>query len=247
MQLLLIRHAQSHNNAVWAAQGNSQGRLPDPPLTGLGRAQAAALAGAFSRGDYPMRPTVLLTSLMSRTIQTAAPLAAALGVPIQARADAFEVGGPLDWDGHERSERRHHRGSPAAQLRAHSAHLVLPPEATEAGWWPGPIESVSAAPARAARLLAALRALYAGTDAVIGLVSHEWFGQFLIREVLGDRHPDPEPDADPDRHPEAAPADWITLHNSGVSWFTDVDGGAGDVTARWLNRTTHLRPDQVTG
>lgn len=235
MQLLLIRHAQSHNNAVWAAQGNSQGRLPDPPLTGLGRAQAAALAGAFSRGDYPMRPTVLLTSLMSRTIQTAAPLAAALGVPIQARADAFEVGGPLDWDGHEQSERRHHPGSTAAQLRAHSAHLVLPPEATEAGWWSGPIESVSQAPARAARLLAQLRARYAGTDAVIGLVSHEWFGQFVIRELLGGVDPDPD-----------AP-EWITLHNSGVSWFTDVAGGAGDVTARWLNRTTHLRPDQVTG
>lgn len=231
MDLLLIRHAQSLNNAVSATLGTSRGRVPDPPLTPLGQSQAEALAQAFTSRLYPMRPTALYASLMSRAIQTAAPLAAALQLPLHALVDAFEVGGPLDWDGDEWSEQRHHPGSPASVLRQHSAHLVLPETVTEQGWWGGPIEMEPEAAYRAARVVAALRDQYGGSDHVIALVSHEWFGQLLIRELLGSAAPPPQT--------------WITLNNTGVSYFLDADVD-GPVTTYWLNAVGHLRLDQIT-
>lgn len=44
VELLLIRHGQSANNALEHAAGDLGGRLPDPPLTPLGHAQARWLA-----------------------------------------------------------------------------------------------------------------------------------------------------------------------------------------------------------
>lgn len=228
MELLLIRHGQSHNNAVYAAQGNSRGRLPDPGLTELGHAQADQLAQALAAGDIPVRPTVLYASLMTRAIQTARPIADALDLPVHGRADAFEVSGPLDWDGDDRRAKRHHPGSPASVLRALTPRLVLPTQATESGWWSGPVEQPEDASARAGRLTAYLLGRHAGTDDVVALVSHEWFSQFLFRELLG----------------IAQMTGWIDFTNTGVTRFVDVEGAT---TAAWVNRTTHLRADQLTG
>lgn len=230
MDILLIRHGQSHNNAVYAAQGNSVGRLPDPPLTPLGEAQAQALAAAFAAGDYPVVPTALHASLMSRAILTAKPIAEALELTVLGHADAFEVGGPTEWSGDDADPRTAHSGSGAAALQALSDRLVLPSAARVHGWWDGPLETIDAAPARAARVVASLREAYAGTSEIVGLVSHEWFSQLLNREILG----------------IDGMAGWVELNNTGVTWFRQVDDPARTVVS-WTNRTTHLRPDQLSG
>ena len=69
MQLLLVRHALPE-----LVQGTSG--TADPPLTPHGRAQAARLVAAVGRDVAG-----LYTSPMARARGTAAPLAAALGVP----------------------------------------------------------------------------------------------------------------------------------------------------------------------
>ena len=71
MQLILVRHAEP----VRVAPGEVSGPV-DPPLTGRGRAQAERLAGwlAAETVDH------VVTSPMRRAVETAAPLAAALGL-----------------------------------------------------------------------------------------------------------------------------------------------------------------------
>jgi probable phosphoglycerate mutase len=73
MQLVLVRHALPE--LVQATSGRA-----DPPLTPHGRAQAARLAAAVG-ADVDGGVAGLYTSPMARARGTAAPLAAALGVP----------------------------------------------------------------------------------------------------------------------------------------------------------------------
>ncbi len=73
MTLYLVRHAQAGSRQTW--DGDDRLR----PLTRSGRHQAAALVDWM--GDCPI--TRVLSSPFRRCIQTAAPLAAALGLPIE--------------------------------------------------------------------------------------------------------------------------------------------------------------------
>lgn len=227
MDLLVIRHGQSANNLVWERTGASIGRVAEPGLTDLGHEQARRLAAAFASGHYPVRPTALYCSLMTRAVQTAAPLADALDVDLHGHLDAFEVGGPLDWDGDPAIERRHHPGLGAAQLAALSPRLRLPEGAGEQGWWLGPVEDEADAPERARRLVADLRGRHTGEHEVVAVVCHAWFAQFVLRELLG----------------IPTMTGWIGIDNTGVSLVQQL---GDDVIASWVNRLTHLESHQVT-
>lgn len=72
MRLLLIRHGQTPSNV----QGILDTGYPGPGLTELGHRQAQALPGALAREDI----AGLHVSRLLRTHETAAPLAAALGM-----------------------------------------------------------------------------------------------------------------------------------------------------------------------
>ncbi len=231
MDIVLIRHAQSANNLIWAQTGTAVGRVPDPGLTPLGHRQAVAVAGALApQGRYAAAtPTVLYASLMSRAVLTAAPIAAALDLPVHGHAEIFEVGGPVDWSGHEHEPRRAHPGAGRVALAELSDRLVLPSSAGADGWWPGPVEVESAAADRAARAVGGLVERHGGTDAVVGLVTHGLFSQFLIRALLG----------------IGSMAGWVDVLNTSVSRFVDVDV-PGRTVAAWINRVEHLHPDEVT-
>lgn len=83
MRLLLIRHGQTPSNV----DGILDTRIPGPGLTELGRRQAAALPGTLT--DEPIG--ALFVSTMRRTHETAAPLAAALGLEPVERAGIREI------------------------------------------------------------------------------------------------------------------------------------------------------------
>jgi probable phosphoglycerate mutase len=72
--LYLVRHAES----TWNAEGRVQGQA-DPPLSGMGLAQAAQLAGRFR--DEPV--AALYSSPLLRARQTAEPIAGVTGLAIQ--------------------------------------------------------------------------------------------------------------------------------------------------------------------
>lgn len=82
MRLLLVRHGESEWNALGRLQGQA-----DPPLSKLGRRQAAhAAARLVDQGI-----DVIVSSDLQRAIDTAGALAASVGLPVAARKDLREV------------------------------------------------------------------------------------------------------------------------------------------------------------
>ncbi|MGS0683769.1 histidine phosphatase family protein [Nakamurella sp. GG22] len=98
MRLLLIRHGQTPSNV----QSLLDTAVPGPGLTDLGHEQAAALPETLA--GY--RIDAIYASTQPRAQLTAAPLAAARGLPVQVRAGLREVGaGDLEMLGDEVSIR----------------------------------------------------------------------------------------------------------------------------------------------
>lgn len=118
MQLVLVRHGQSANNASFIAEMARQkaqalegqeariaeeivgypARVPDPALTDLGIRQAQALGKALVSGRPPFVPTHLYASPTLRAVGTARPLSEASGLPILLQPDSYEVGGIQEVD-----------------------------------------------------------------------------------------------------------------------------------------------------
>src|SRR4051794_41918458 len=69
-RVVLLRHGRTE----WNATGRFQGQM-DSPLDGIGRAQAEAAAVAVA----PMRPAAIVTSDLSRAMDTAAVVAPEAG------------------------------------------------------------------------------------------------------------------------------------------------------------------------
>ncbi len=225
MRFVLVRHAQSHNNRLWAETGSVAARVPDPELTALGRRQADAVATAARRWDW--RPTQVYASLMVRALQTAVPLGETLDLPVRAHPELYEVGGPfVESDG----VRTPWPGSPRSVLQRLGGRIELPQEASEAGWYAGPYEAEADAAERAARVVAGLRAAHAPDDVVV-LVTHGWFTQHLLRTLLGGT---------------GIPT-WFTVNNAAVSLVAEVDPRLPcPVEVRRLNDVGHLGPGEVT-
>ncbi|MEZ4861135.1 MAG: histidine phosphatase family protein [Caldilineaceae bacterium] len=81
-RIYLVRHGES----VWNAEKRISGQ-GNPPLSEVGRQQAAALAQVLC--NVPL--TAVYTSTLRRTLETAYPVAANHGLPIQRRADLCEI------------------------------------------------------------------------------------------------------------------------------------------------------------
>lgn len=82
MRLFLIRHGQTDSNAAGRSQGHA-----DIPLNSTGRAQALAIAAALKGEGI----AAIYSSPLQRALQTAAPLAATLGLEIATDRDLIEM------------------------------------------------------------------------------------------------------------------------------------------------------------
>lgn len=234
MNLLLIRHAQSANNLLYAQTGGSVGRSPDPVLTPLGHTQAQALAEFARRDDTWQGLTHLYSSLTTRAVQTAAPLAQALGLNVQGLTHAHETQGLFHRD--EAGVKHPVVGRTHADLLADCPALLWPAELPAGVGWPGGFEARNQAQyaARAHEVLTQLRSAHAPGDQV-GLVTHGHFVQFLLRELLG--------------HSAA----YFLMNNTAttrLSLMNELEADDELEGARWkvwwVNRLDHLRPDQIT-
>jgi broad specificity phosphatase PhoE len=76
--MILLRHGQSEFNLHFTATRKDPG-IADPRLTPLGQAQAEQAARTFHNQGIRR----ILTSPYTRALQTAAPLAMALGLPVE--------------------------------------------------------------------------------------------------------------------------------------------------------------------
>lgn len=222
MRLLIIRHAQSANNA---------GALPrdaDPPLTETGERQAQQLAAASGVLDDL---DLLYVSPMRRTIQTAAPIAATTGLRARVFTGLHEWGGI--WEERD-GIASHLPGLTRDEMAAIIPKLFVPDDVLETGWWTGEIEANDIRAAldlsrrNALRFLDYLRESYPDAPNV-AIITHGGFGSTLIEAALG-----------VDQHPEHAR---FPQYNTGHA-LIEFDGDLA--LMQWHNRLDHLPADLVT-
>jgi probable phosphoglycerate mutase len=163
VRLLLVRHGQTAANVARALDT----RPPGAPLTDLGHEQAAALADRLA--DEPV--TAVYASTATRTQQTAAPLAARLGLEVVVLDGVHEVfAGDLE----NRSD-----GAALEQF-----------EAVYAAWKRGELDArlpggESARELRD-RFAAAVAGIRAGASGSVVLVSHGGAIRLGVAALIGD-------------------------------------------------------------
>jgi len=153
--MILLRHGQSEFNLHFTATKRDPG-IVDAPLTDLGHAQAAGAAEALA--DAGIRR--IIASPYTRALQTAAPLARALGLPVTIT--------PLV---RERYKFACDIGTPRTALeRAWPTHDF---SAIEEIWWPDAEEHADQVVIRAQRFRAEMAVLPDWSDTLV--ISHWGF------------------------------------------------------------------------
>ena len=136
--MILLRHGQSEFNLHFAVNRRDPG-IVDPRLTDLGHAQAEAAAEALAARAEAGEPiTRIVVSPYTRALQTARPVARALGVPVivealvrERFAFACDIGTP--------------RGTLEQEWPEHDFSAI------EEIWWPQDEETEASIVGRAAR------------------------------------------------------------------------------------------------
>jgi broad specificity phosphatase PhoE len=151
-RMILMRHGQSEFNRLFSANKRDPG-IVDPPLTDAGHAQAASAAAALAGAGISR----IVVSPYTRALQTAAPVARALGVPVTVTPVIRE---------------RYHFscdiGSPRSALAAAWPEHDF--SAIDEVWWPEATESPESTTARAAAFRAEMRAALDWRETLV--VSH---------------------------------------------------------------------------
>lgn len=236
MQLYFIRHGQSRNNAHWDEPGFQPD--PDPALTESGSRQAQFLAGSLASLLPPSAigagTVSLYTSLMERAVQTAAPCARKLGLPLAA-LDIHESGGIVGRQGE--AEGIGLPGKPRSWFEGHFPELALPPELDESGWWNRPFETEDECQRRAGRVWTLILSRHADRDSTperqVVLFSHGGFFVHFLCAMLDL----------PWRQAAHGYKSWFLLNNCSIS---RVDVRNGEVVVYALNRIAHLPDELIT-
>jgi broad specificity phosphatase PhoE len=241
MELYIIRHAQSTNNALV----DQSTRVADPPLTELGKLQAETLAQHLATGrdlaDLPQitwaynmsnprrEPgygiTRLLCSPMWRSLQTAEPIARTLGLKPEIWIDIHEVGGIfLEKEGGIVG----YGGKTRQELLAEYPDYLVTEVVTDQGWWTGGLETVPARDARALQVAVRLRQ-WSQSNERIAIVTHGGFLSRLVKYLFNE------------------PSGRLVFHqqyNAAISRFEFHTDGL--LICNYLNRADFLPLDMLT-
>jgi len=237
MKLLIIRHAESSNNRIALNldyDAYMRSRSADPIITDLGVEQTRLLAQHLAGAKDRYGITHLYVSPMLRAIQTAAPVAAALGLQPELWPDIHEHGGIFQGNPRNGDNLIIRHGLRRPDIRRDFPDFVVPDAITDDGWWNGGYEDLPGCFARAIRVARELRRraeheAEQHAETCLAMVSHGTFIDSLIKAFFHQL---------PDRG----------LHyfhnNTGI---TCLDfGHNGTLYLRYLNRTAHLPPNMVS-
>jgi len=139
LRLALVRHGESLNNVHEAVsvEAYQTGRVADPALSPRGQRQAELLAihlGGEGGAALNLQPIdELWVSPHRRTLQTAAPLAAALGLTPLVATRYFESGGVFEAKDGTYTSYHAHGGLTRLQMRDEFPTYSLPDDVTETG------------------------------------------------------------------------------------------------------------------
>ncbi len=255
MELYIIRHAQSTNNAL----KNPRFRINDPALTALGHQQAELVAQHLADGvnlemtvgisdedthvnrrrGYKL--TRLYCSAMHRAMLTANHIGQATGLTPEIWLDIHEAGGIFDgypdggiFDGNpDRGNLVGQAGRSRAEILAEFPHFNLPPEITETGWWNKPHEDWAACLGRAIRVADELGRMARDANPAerVAMVSHGGFIDALLKALTNQ-----------------VPGHQVFHHHFNTA-ITRLDiEKDGYLHVRYINRVPHLAglPDLAT-
>lgn len=240
MELFIIRHGQSGNNAL----ANIRDRSVDPPLTDLGERQAEMLGEYVARGEnqelsrettgntkYELRHglgiTSLFTSPMYRSLQTVQPVSRASGLAPRIWVDIHEEGGMfLNHGGDEGLVG--YPGRTRSEILAEFPDYVLPTSFDETGWWNKDHEDPASLLVRATKVSEQLREM-AKTENRVAIITHGAFMNALLNAIFGQIS---------EGHM------YYRHHNTAISRFY-MDGD-GRFEVLYLNSTVHLNPESIS-
>ena len=176
MELFLIRHAQSANNAKPESQ-----RVPDPGITEVGRQQAARLADWVRELEL----TMLITSPFLRTLQTTQHIHEATGLTPLVRSEWHEHGGC--YTGFRPGELRGQPGMNRSEIETRFKGYQVHDAIDHQGWWRSQDwETVDQARVRAARVLQQTQEEFADSDERVAIVTHADFKRFFVESFHED-------------------------------------------------------------
>ncbi len=236
MELYIIRHGQSSNNAL----EDSRNRVCDPPLTELGKQQAEVVAQHLATG-LRLAPwkekisgqrgygiTQLYCSPMQRALHTARYVGQALGLAPQVWVDVHERGG-IFLDHGDNGGVVGYPGKTRTEILVEFPNFVLPESITEQGWWRQQgKEDIAVFYERAAGVAEMFRR-WAASDEQIAMVSHGDFADCLLKTLFN----------------QLPGQDFFYFHlNTAISWITFRSDGHLDV--EYLNRVNHLPVELVS-
>ena len=240
MELFIIRHGQSGNNAL----ANIRDRSVDPPLTDLGERQAEMLGEYVARGEnqelsrettgntkYELRHglgiTSLFTSPMYRSLQTVQPVSRASGLAPRIWVDIHEEGGMfLNHGGDEGLVG--YPGRTRSEILAEFPDYVLPTSFDDTGWWNKDHEDPASLLVRATKVSEQLREM-AKTEDRVAIITHGAFMNALLNAIFGQIS---------EGHM------YYRHHNTAISRFY-MDGD-GRFEVLYLNSTVHLNPESIS-
>lgn len=250
MQLYIIRHGQSTNNARWETQDSVVASLSsDPVLTDKGVRQAELLADFLAvskpgQEDFWRDPqnrlgfglTHIYCSLMQRAIHTGSIIAGRLNLPLVGLPEAHEVGGIfLESMGNDMLEISWEHGVTREFLSTYYPHLTLAQPIESSGWWRGGKEDSSLPLNRAQGVLNWIKEHHLGSDDRVAIVTHGGFYNYLLRAML---HISLD-------EPDNRKLDYRLIYNNcAISRFDFVDNR---ILMVYHNRTEFLMDELVTG
>jgi 2,3-bisphosphoglycerate-dependent phosphoglycerate mutase len=174
MDLYIIRHAESENNARPVEE-----RIHDPGLTPLGHRQAENLIKRL----HPIEPTRILVSPFRRTLETIAPYLKKTGGVADTWIDLHEQGGVMRGVDETKFEGR--PGMTRDEIQAGFPYIQLSDEIDHTGWWKcRPYEAFDETTARADRVFEQIRGEFAHTQERVALITHGLFMRFLMSAFM---------------------------------------------------------------
>jgi len=176
MELFLIRHAQSQNNALPEEQ-----RVEDPGLTELGKQQAEALGKWIPQLEL----TKIISSPFLRALETAQHIHAATKLAPLVRTAIHEQGGCCS--GHPEIGMVGRPGLTRLEIEAQFPGFLVADEIDNGGWWRSQAyENREDALRRAAIVLQQTREEFAHTDERVAYVTHADFKLLFLEHFHGE-------------------------------------------------------------
>ncbi len=232
-RILLIRHAQSANNALAEYL-----RVCDPGLTPLGERQATKLATTLKNYSIDR----LFCSPFRRSLETTRPIAESLEIYPEIRSDLFEQGGC--YSGYLPGQERGELGMGRDELSARFPGWLIDARIGTAGWWGKPYESEFQAIQRAS----AVRTWLEGQtdlrhDGLDALVIHADFERLLLIALLGEQAFGTGSRLDA---PVANASLTLLEYRAQGKLWAGTDRNSRRWTILSFNATDHLDPDEIS-